>query len=118
MPRSLEALRIDVDDGREAGSAHRRRGGREERRRAGGERAWPVGLADELRAMAAAQPQQRSGAEQLELGQPRLQLLERAERRLGLRAGDEDSDEVPERRVAERATALELAGPEPGHGVA
>ena len=55
---NLDALRIDVDDRREAGAAHRRCGRCEQRRGTGGERARPVGLADELCAMAAAQPQQ------------------------------------------------------------
>src|SRR5437762_8455468 len=118
MPRNLDALGIDVDDRREAGAAHRGRGGREQRRRTGRERAWAIGLADELSAVAAAQPQQRRRAEQLELGQPRFQLLESAGRVGELRPGDEDADEVAERRVPERATALEAPGGEAGGMVA
>src|SRR5215475_15344088 len=68
--------------------------------------------------MPAAQPQQRRRPEQFELRQAGLQLLERARRVGELRAGDEDADEVPERRVAERAATLELAGEETGDIVA
>src|SRR5712691_9073002 len=54
-----EALRVDVDDGGQAGSAHRRGGGGEELSGAGGEAARFVRLRDELGPVAAAQAEQR-----------------------------------------------------------
>ena len=108
-------MRINVDDSVQSGAAHRRRGRGEKRRRAGGKGARAVGLADELGTMAAAQPQQRRGAEQLEVGETCLQLLERAGRVGELRAGREDAHEMAERRVAERPTTLELTREESGH---
>ena len=64
MLSSLQRLRVDVDDGVDAGLAHRRRSGGEHLPRQGRERARPVGLGDELGAVASAQPQQRRRAEQ------------------------------------------------------
>ena len=64
--RSSERLRVDVDDGRQPGAAHRRRGRGEQRARpARRDRARAVGLRDELGAVAAAEAQQRRRAEQL-----------------------------------------------------
>ena len=52
----LDRLRIDVHHGVEPGATHRRSGRGEQRGRARGERPRPVGLADELGAVPAAQP--------------------------------------------------------------
>src|SRR5581483_8744317 len=82
------------------------------------ERARAVRLADELGAVAVAEPEQWRRAEQLESAQARLQLLERAEGVGLVGAGDEDADEVAKRRVAERPPPLELAGEEAGDVVA
>src|SRR2546428_5264802 len=67
--------------------------------------------------MAAAQAQQRRRAEQLLAGEPGLQLDERPLRAGGVGPAAEDPHEVAERRVAEGASALELAGKEAGHVV-
>src|SRR5579862_2989752 len=112
-----EALRIDVDDRREPRAAHRGRRRGQERRRARGERAGTVGLADELCAVAGAQTQERRRAEQLVPAEARLQLLEDAHRVAELRPGDDETDEVPEGRVAELAPAVELAREEARHVV-
>ena len=61
----LEALRIDVDDRGQLRAAHRRRGGGEQPRRLRGDPARVRRLRDELRAVLAAQAQQRCRAEQL-----------------------------------------------------
>ena len=65
-----------------------------------------------------AQPQQRRRAEQLGVAELALQLLERAQRVGLVGPGDDDAHEVAERRVAERAPPLELAGEEAGDVVA
>ena len=44
--------------------------------------------------------------------QRRLQLLQRLHRRVGLRPGDDDANQVTEGRVAQRLAALQLAGQE------
>jgi hypothetical protein len=108
-------LWINVDHGAEPNPPHCRRGGREQCSRARGQRAWPLGLAHELGAVPATQPEERRGAEQLELRQAGLQLFERSRGVGELRTRDEDAHEVAKRRVAERASALELAHEEAGH---
>src|SRR5439155_507282 len=77
-----------------------------------GEPARVLGLGDQLRPVAAAQPEDGRRAEQLVAADRSLQLLERAQRSFRLRARDEDPDEVSEGRVAERAAALELSAQE------
>ena len=68
--------------------------------------------------MASAEPEQRRRAEQLRAVETAAQLDERAldGRRIG--AGDDDPDEVAERRVAELAPTVELAGEKPRDVVA
>ncbi len=71
-------------------------------------------------ALATAQPEQRRGAEQrgVALAQRRQQPLAQVERRLArgrrLLRSENDPDQVRERRIAERAAALELLGREGG----
>ena len=66
--------------------------------------------------MAAAEPKHGRRAEEVGLDalEPRPELPQRRERRAGLGPGDEDRDEMPERRVAERLAPLELAREKPG----
>src|SRR3982750_192632 len=112
-----EALWIDVDHRAEVGSAHCGGGGAQEAARLRGQAAGLVGLRYELRAELAAQAQKRRGAEQVAV-EAGFQLRQRAQRRVRLGAGDDDADEVAERRIAERAATLELAGEETRHVVA
>src|SRR3954463_16720978 len=106
-----EALWIDVDHHAEVGSPHCGGGGAQEAARLRGQAARLVGLRYELCAELAAQAEQRGRAEQV-AGEARLQLRQRAQRAVRLGAGDDDADEVAERRIAERAATLELAGEE------
>jgi hypothetical protein len=73
-------------------------------------------LGDELRAVAAAQPQQGRGAEQL-LAEPCPQLFEQSGRSALIPAGGDHTDEVAKRRVAELAPACQLVGEEARHVV-
>jgi len=59
----LHVLRVDVDDRREPGPPHRRRGRRQQPRRLRGDRARMLGLRDQLRAVTAAKAQQRRRSE-------------------------------------------------------
>ena len=66
--------------------------------------------------MATAQPEHGSRPEQLALVslEPCAQLVQGGQRRVRVGPGDEDRDQVAERRIAERLPALELAREEPG----
>ena len=69
--------------------------------------------------MAAAQAQERRRPEQLAgTLEPRPHLLEQRLRPVLRRAGDDHANEVPERRVAELASARQLVGEESRHVVA
>src|SRR6478609_3348494 len=106
MPVS-DALRIHVDDGGEAGSSHRNSGGREELRGPHGEGARAVCLPDELRAMLAAEPEERRRPEELGVAETRLQLLQRLLCVVGRGPADDDADEMPVRRIAEHPATVE-----------
>ena len=113
--RASEALRVDVDDGGQAGAAHRRRRGGEQRARPRAASApRPVRLRDELRAV---RPRRRSsGAGPSRSSSPRARRAAPAsslQRRVRLRRpATTIAHEVAERRIAELAPALELAGEE------
>ena len=110
---SLERLRVDVDDGRHTGAPHRRRGRSEQLAGPRRQRARLIGLRDELRPVAAAEPQQRRRPEQSRAGQLRVQLAEQSRRPVGVGAGGDDRDQMAEGRVAELTPSLELLGEEP-----
>ena len=81
------------------------------------------GLDEELRAVAAPQAQERRRAEQVGRRPPTRASSPRSSARTARRAGgsrarDDDANEVAERRIAELAPALELAGEELLHVVA
>src|SRR5207249_179626 len=104
----LDALRIDVDDGGQAGAAHRRRGGTEETSRLRRQPPRLLRLRNELRPVLASEPKEWSGPQQI-AWKARLELCERPQRGLRLGPGHDDADEVAERRVAELTPPLELA---------
>ena len=112
---NVRGLRVDVHDRGQAGLCASPE--RPPRAAAPARRATARGrsvFGDELRAVAAAQAQERRRAEEL-AGDPEalLQLLERLlSAGAGSGPGDDDPDEVAERRVAELAPALELLGQE------
>ena len=112
----LQRLGIDVHDGREAVAAHGARGGGEERRRPARDRARLRRLRDQLCTVASPEPEHGRRAEQVGVDalESLAQLAERGQRRVRLRACDEDRDEMAERRIAEDLAPLELAGEEPG----
>src|SRR5262245_19644668 len=107
-PLRLDARRVDVHYGGEPVAVHRRSRGREQSRGRRGHRTRPVGLRDELCAEPTAQTKEWRRAEHL-AGQTRLHFRERALGETGLRACDDDADEVPVGRIAELAAPLELA---------
>ena len=77
----LQRLRVDVDDGVDAGLAHRRGGGGEQLPCPGCEGSRAVCLGNELRAVPSAQPEQRRGTEELGSVEPSIQLAQQAFRR-------------------------------------
>ena len=85
---------IDVDNRRQLGAAHRGRGRSEEPCRLGGDGAWAVGLDHELRAVAAAEPQERRRPEDVRIGQSGADLVERAQSRYGVGPCDNNANEV------------------------
>ena len=110
----LEALRVDVDDGRQAGAAHRRRGRRGRSRAAcvataRGRRSSRRAARGSGRAAAAAAPGRAARRPDARRAAPRAPAHDRSE----VGPGDDDPHQVPERRVAELAPPLELPGQEP-----
>src|SRR5919201_5047943 len=91
-----EALRVDVHDGGQTGTAHRGRGGRQELRRPRRQPTRLVRLRYELRPVPSAEPEERRRAEQFAGGsiETGTKLVEQSQSR-GLRGGGhQDPDEM------------------------
>src|SRR5207248_3606764 len=106
----LHALRVDVDDGRQAGAAHGRGGGGEELSGARAHSPWLVRFRDQLRAVASTQAKERRGPQQVSVAETVTKLFERTLHQCWLGAGDNDANDVLVRRVTELPPPLELPG--------